>query len=174
MFLTWIHDSQPFNLLVTKTLHYWNSLISRNGDTVVFVGKWGDLTKNGGHKTYWTDISRKNENEKINLAIVRIKEEQDFVSNSLLRFIEVLNDINALDDSFYNKLKYGTTNQEEIIFIKNGFSVALAKIIVEKYKKFYSVNLSDCSYELNKDVIGEMKKDNVNGIIIYETRGNII
>lgn len=174
MFLTWIHDSQPFNILVTKTLHYWNSLISRNGDTVVFVGKWGDLTKNGGHKTYWTDISRKNENEKINLAIVRIKEEQDFVSNSLLKFIEVLNDINALDDSFYNKLKYGTTNQEEIIFIKNGFSVALAKIIVEKYKKFYSVNLSDCSYELNKDVIEEMKKDNINGIIIYETRGNII
>ena len=97
-----------------------------------------------------------------------------FVSNYLLKYIEVLNDVNAIEDNFYNKLKYGTTNQEEIVLIKNGFSVALAKIIVEKYKKFYKINFHDCSYELNEDVIDEMKKNKENGIIIYETRGNII
>lgn len=174
MFLSWIHESQPFNLLVSKTVKYWNSLEIQKKDTIVYVGKWGDLTKNGGHNKYWTDISTKNENEKINLAIVRIKEEQDFVSNYLLKYIEVLNDVNAIEDNFYNKLKYGTTNQEEIVLIKNGFSVALAKIIVEKYKKFYKINFHDCSYELNEDVIDEMKKNKENGIIIYETRGNII
>lgn len=160
--------------MVSKTVKYWNSLEIQKKDTIVYVGKWGDLTKNGGHNKYWTDISTKNENEKINLAIVRIKEEQDFVSNYLLKYIEVLNDVNAIEDNFYNKLKYGTTNQEEIVLIKNGFSVALAKIIVEKYKKFYKINFHDCSYELNEDVIDEMKKNKENGIIIYETRGNII
>ena len=67
-----------------------------------------------------------------------------------------------------------TPNQEEIVLIKNGFSVALAKIIVENYKKFYKINFHDCSYELNEDIIDEMKKNKENGIIIYETRGNII
>lgn len=47
---------------------------------------------NGGIKPevdikYWTDITEKDEYEKVNLAIVRLKEEYDFIDNELVKYI---------------------------------------------------------------------------------------
>ena len=74
MFLSWKIDGLPFNQTITYTVRHWRKVISDFRDTVVYVGKWGDLTR-GGVKPLWTDIRYKDQTQLINLAIVRIKEE---------------------------------------------------------------------------------------------------
>ena len=63
---------------LSSFMRYWKSLIKdKDKDKLVFVGRWGDTVRDGV-KPLWTDISKKTEEQLINLAIVRIKEEQDF------------------------------------------------------------------------------------------------
>jgi len=71
--------------------------------------------------------------EKINLAIVRIKEEEDFFDYVIFRFVEILNELEFLDKTFYELVKYGTTDHKVITLIKNGFSRGVAELLVNKY-----------------------------------------
>lgn len=171
-FLRWVIESQNLNRMIASTVSYWKSLVENHRDTVVYVGRWGDTAKDGVYKN-WTDVSVKNEKQLINLAIVRIKEEQDFVENTLMKFVEVLNDMGKLEDSFYLKIKYGTTNQKEIVLIKNGFSTTLAKLLCDEYAEYVSINETDNSYQITGDVIGAMERDDVNDIVVFEMKNNL-
>lgn len=171
-FLRWVVESQNLNRMIASTVSYWKSLVENHRDTVVYVGRWGDTAKDGVYKN-WTDVSVKNEKQLINLAIVRIKEEQDFVENTLMKFVEVLNDMGKLEDSFYLKIKYGTTNQKEIVLIKNGFSTTLAKLLCTEYAEYVSINETDNSYQITGDVIGAMERDDVNDIVVFEMKNNL-
>ena len=46
-------------------------------------------------------------------AIVRIKEEQDFIDNNLIKYVEVLYDLGLIEDKFYAQIKYGT--EEDLV-----------------------------------------------------------
>ena len=171
-FLKWMIEGQNLNRMIASTVGYWKNLVDNHGDVVVYVGRWGDLTKGGVFK-YWTDVSAKNGKQLINLAIVRIKEEQDFVENVLMKFFEVLNDMGKLEDSFYLKIKYGTTNQKEIVLIKNGFSTTLAKLLCDEYAEYVSVNETDNSYQIRNGLIDAMERNDVNDIVVFEMKNNL-
>lgn len=167
MFLNWRIKGASYSEMITSFLNYWNSLIDNKKDTIVYVGRWGDIVR-GGHQALWTDINYKNINEKINLAITRIKEEQDFLDNTIIKFIEVLNDLGLMDDSLYLKIKYGTDNFSIITLIKNGFSNTLAKLILDKYSRFANISVSDNIVEIQKEIYNEMEANNENKILINE------
>lgn len=124
MFLSWKLQSLPFNQMISHTITYWRRIISQNGDPIVYVGKWGTQTRDGGHRNLWTDIREKDQAQLINLAIVRVKEEQDFIDNTIMKFVEVLHDLELIEQNLYLTLKYGTANAVEIVLIKNGVSTA--------------------------------------------------
>ena len=102
MFLDWIMRSAPFNELIGRFLAYWGRLIRNKREALVFVGKWGDVTR-GGHRPLWIDLRQKSQTERVNLAIIKIKEEQDFVENIIVKFIEILNDSNLIEEDIYKK-----------------------------------------------------------------------
>ena len=98
-----------------------------NGESsIVYVGNWGDTTR-GGYQALWTDISQKNNYEKINLAIVRLKEEFDFIDNEIIKYIEILASLGLIEESLYLKIKYGTDNKEKIALLNCGISSPLIK-----------------------------------------------
>ena len=173
MFLSWKIDGKPYNQTVGYTVRYWRQLISSGEDTVVYVGKWGDLTR-GGYNPLWTDVRYKDQTQLINLAIVRIKEEQDFVDNTVIKFVEVLNDLNLVEQNLYLKIKYGTANDFEIVMIRNGFSLTLTKLLLEKYKNYIVFNIDNDTIELKDDLIDAMIDNSENQILIYEAETNII
>lgn len=166
-------SNDSYSQMISKTVAYWNSLIDNGGDTLVYVGRWGDTTKNGGFRNYWTDISKKNNSEKINLAIVRIKEEQDFIDNAIMKYVEVLCEMGLIENSLYLRLKYGTDVDNEIILIKNGISLSLATLIIDKYSKHITIDAFNDTVHFNGDIIGEMKQNKENEILIYEVQNNI-
>ena len=174
MFLNWRLKTYPYNIMVGKITSYWKSMISNNQDTLIYVGRWGDQKRNNGFRELWTDIKQKNNNQLINLSIVKIKEEQDFVENTLMKFVEVLNDLELLDASLYLNLKYGTDRDDEIILIRNGISLALTKLLIDKYKKFLKMDKSENIIYWEQDLIEEMKKNKENQILIYEAELNIL
>lgn len=172
MFLSWKIQSLPFNQMISRTLSYWRSVISKKEDPFVYVGKWGDLTR-GGYRKLWTDIRGKDQTQLINLAIVRIKEEQDFIDNTIMKFVEVLNDLEMIERTLYLTLKYGTSDPVEIVLIKNGVSLSLTQLLIEKYRDYISVDIKSDTIAFNPKLIEIMEHNNENQILVYEATTNV-
>lgn len=172
MFLNWRIKSASYREMVSSFLKYWNKLESENRDTDIYVGRWGDKTKDG-FRELWTDITKKTAKERVNLAIVRIKEEQDFLDNVFIKYIEVLNDLDLIDSDFYDQIKYGTKNKTKIVLMKNGLSLLATNLLVNDYKEYLTVDLEAGTVEIKPSIVQELEKNNENEILIFETKYNI-
>ncbi len=173
MFLNQKIASDTYVQMINKTIRYWNSLEENHQDTFVYVGKWGDSTRGAGFREFWTDISQKNHAEKVNMAIVRIKEEQDFIDNAIMKFVEVLYDVELIETSLYLRLKYGTDEPLQISLIKNGISLSLSKLLIEKYPGLVSIDIDSDTIEINTELVNAMNQNGENDILIYEAKNNI-
>lgn len=168
MFLDWRITNTSLNQMISSFMKYWKGLIANNNrDKVVFVGRWGDITR-GGVRTLWTDISNKSDEELINLAIVRIKEEQDFLDNVLIKYVEVLNDLKLLEEKLYLMIKYGTDDPQIITCSRNGISLSLAKLLLEKYHKFIHVDTENDTLSFEENIIEKMQEAGENEVMITE------
>jgi len=168
MFLDWRITNVSLNQMISSFMKYWKGLLSRNKDeTIIFVGRWGDMTREGA-KPLWTNISNKTDKELVNLAIVRIKEEQDFLDNVLIKYVEVLNDLGLIENRLYLFIKYGTDDKRAITCIKNGLNLTLAKILIEKYAEYIDVNIDDDTISLRDDIIEKMREAGENEVMICE------
>jgi len=88
MFLDWRMRNASYAEMINAFRRYWDN----PENSMAYVGRWGDLKREESWRESWTDIRTKNSKERTNLAIVRIKEEQDFLDNFILKFVEILND----------------------------------------------------------------------------------
>lgn len=142
--------------------------MGKNEENLVYVGKWGDETRYGYNK-FWTRINTKSKEQLINLAIVRLKEEYDFIDNELIKYIEVLFENNVLSTGFYELLKYGTNNQNEILLINFGFAFDLI-ILLRKYVKYINFNYNEKEVSINKNILKKMLINKENTILINELK----
>lgn len=167
MFLDWRINGVSYSQMVQSFLYYWKQKIDKGEDCLVYVGRWGDRSRDGKN-FFYVDIREKKEIERINLAIVRIKEEQDFVDNVLIKYIEVLNDLGFFDNSFYLKIKFGTDDERVITLVENGISLSLSKLIADKYPKYVKIDVNNSVAYLDKEILHEMEANNENPVLINE------
>lgn len=171
MFLDWKIKNATYKEMISCFVNYWEGLKSfKDKDPIIYVGsKWGEIVRNG-NRNLWVNLRNKNHLEIINLAIVKIKEEQDFLEHTIIKFIEVLNDMKLLDKSFYNKIKYGTDNINVIFLMEHGFSFYLSKELIDKYANYITINFDNDSYLISEDIIEKMNNDSINDILIFELK----
>lgn len=171
MFLDWRITNASLNYMINSFMKYWKSILLDNTkEKDIFVGnRWGDK-KREGYLELWTDISEKSESQLINLAIVRIKEEQDFLDNTIIKYIEVLHDMQLLDEDLYLKIKYGTSDNRIIVCLKNGISLSLSKLLVQKYLSYIIIDLNNDILKFREGVIEELEKKKENKIMIQELK----
>jgi hypothetical protein len=168
MFLDWRISNTSLNQMIASFVRYWKGILQDpSKENLVFVGRWGDVTRNG-IIPLWTDISNKSDYQLVNLAVVRIKEEQDFMDNSLMKFIEILNDMELIEESLYLQIKYGTDDKEIIACVRNGISLSLARLIVEDYKDYAYIDVENHNIMFKADIIDVMKQAKENEIMINE------
>ncbi|WP_252248166.1 DEAD/DEAH box helicase [Clostridium sp. ZBS20] len=167
MFLDWRIESAPYSKMVSYFVSYWNKIVIEDKDTSVYMGRWGEEAREGVKKL-WVDIKYKSSSEKVNLAVVRIKDEQDFLDNTILKYIEVLNDIKLIDEALYLKIKYGTDDKRKIILVKNGISLALSNLLIDNYMKYVKIDLVKNLVILQRDLIDKMFNNQENEIMISE------
>lgn len=175
LFLNQKIENESYSMMINKTVAYWNSLIKNKKDTLIYVGsRWGEKIRGFGHRKLWLDIKDKTSNsDKVNLAIVRIKEEQDFIDNAIMKYVEILKELNLIDKSLYLKLKYGTDNEKIIVLIRNGISLSLANLLIEQYSDFIEIDVIDNSFIIDKNIIDLMKINKENEILIFEITNNV-
>lgn len=164
MFLEWRMRNASYSEMIGRFLDYWG----RIDDPLVYVDKWGDTARPDSYMERWVDVSEKSGKQKVNLAIVRIKEEQDFLDNQIMKYVEVLNDMEILDDKFYTRLKYGTTDERKITMMKNGFSAGLASLILEKYIAYLTIDIQANTVDLKEAVVAAMSNNGENNINTFE------
>ena len=171
MLINWRIQGLTMDSMISNIVKYWNSLEGEKSEAV-YVGKWGDKTR-GGHREYWTDISTKNEYEKINLAIVRLKEEYDFIDNEIIKYIETLYSLELVEESIYLKIKYGTDDKAKITLLNCGISGVLSNLLQKKYTNLFEVDVENSTVLFSNDLVYQMKKNNENGVLISEVKMNV-
>ncbi len=168
MFLDWRLANEPFHLMIQSFFKYWKRIQANpHEESLVYAGRWGEECREG-YKPSWVDVRKKSDKQLINLAIVRIKEEQDFLDHSIMKFVEVLHDLNVLDEHFYLNIKYGTTDKTRILLIKNGYSLSLANLLCTRYVSHVAADTFKSVLQVNPMVIEEMINNRENDILIYE------
>ncbi|MBN1636634.1 MAG: DEAD/DEAH box helicase [Deltaproteobacteria bacterium] len=167
MFLSWREQGSSYRRMIASFLGYWDGIT----DPIVYVGsKWGEVKRNDGDMVAsYVDISEKSIAERVNIAIKKIKEEQDFVDNILLKYVEVLNDLALLDEDFYQRIKYGTNNPTIITLLKNGFSIELARLISSRrYAQYVDINTENDEVNVSKQIVEAMDAAEENKLLLFE------
>lgn len=172
MLLDWRLKHYSLKRMIRLTLRYWNKLVEEGATDHVFVGKWGDSTFGESVFENWVRISQKDDAERINLAIVHLKDEEDFFDNRIFKFVEVLNGVGALEASFYKRIKYGTDDELRIKLIRDGFSRGLADLMLANYAEMVRMG-SDGEVHVDSRVVRQMVIDEVSDLMIFEAKMSI-
>lgn len=168
MFLGWRASGDPLKVMIARYLKYWGH---RNGDLIWVGPKWGEVKRfSTEHANEYVRHSAKSRGALVNLAIVRIKAEFDFLDYSLMKYLEVLFSLNMVEETFYLKLKYGTADRVMITLLRNGMSFELANLVNESYLQHVNVDVQGNTVDVSSDMIYAMESDGVNDVLIFECR----
>lgn len=168
--IEWRTNNKSYSEMIGLLVGYWRELFKKDNRARIYVGRWGDEKWYGSKVPRYTKIIGKNKSQLINLAIVRIKDEQDFIDNKLMKFVEVLHDLNLIDLNYYTQIKYGTDNENVICLVKNGLSLSSAILLVNKYYQHLQIDIASSTVKYDADLLEELEKENENRILIYEIR----
>lgn len=165
LFLGWRADNEPYKRMIAHFLSYWAQL----GEELVYVGSsWGDETYGDGFRKLYVRMRTKSRAERVNLAVAKVKEEQDFVDFNLMRYIEILNSLELIEEHLYSRLKYGTADAYLICLLKNGCSPELARLVRDLYPDHVSVNLQENTLVVYASLSVTMAANDENDILVYE------
>lgn len=169
MFLDWNIEKYTLPMMIRRFIDYWEGL---EDETLVYVAGWGDTAKDGGFNKVFTRMMEKTLSEKINLAIVRIKEEEDFFDYVVFRFVEILNELELIDENFYKLCKYGTVKPEIILLIKNGFTRGFSQLMHDNYTDLIEFSEND-KVNVSPEIHQRLFDDGVGFMQRYEAVLNI-
>ena len=171
MFLSWRTDGAPMKLMIGRYLKYWKE---QQSDWIWVGSRWGDEKKSPAERVKaYVRRSKKARPALVNLAIVRIKAELDFLDYNLMKYLEISFALGLVEESFYLKLKYGTDDRFVITMLRNGMSFELAKLVAESYRQYVAVDTGANTVELLPGLIDALTTDTVNDILLFEVRGLI-
>ena len=106
MFVNWRSQGAPYPVMINRFLSYWKRRVA-DGEALIYIGpKWGEEVRGEGHQRLYVNMREKNEVQMVNLAIAKIKEEQEFIDFNILKYLEILKELELVDDNFYDQVKY--------------------------------------------------------------------
>ena len=170
MMFEWRVKNKSYAEMISLFVGYWHQLYKKDRNVMVYVGKWGDIKRPGSNAARYTKFVGKTRTQVVNLAIVRIKEEQDFIDNTLIKYVEVLHDLDLIEDRFYAQIKYGTDDERTICLIKNGLSLSSAMLLIKKYGDHLQIDIPASTVVYGENLVAEMIKAEENQIQIYEVQ----
>ncbi len=136
---------------IAGEIQYFKSCIER-GENYLYIGKsYGEEPhfndEIGKGQNVYVNLSKKSSAELANIAIIKQKIEDDFVSYKIRMFIQLMYDYQVLSKEEYYSILYGTTNPKKIFLVKTGLTINL---------------------------INRLEKDRQLDNILFDANGNII
>lgn len=111
--------------VVSLVTHYESKAASSNYMQYFGPSYGEEALEDGERSTLYVNLTTKSEAELVNLAIVKLKMEDDFVSFKLNKFIVMLYDYNLITKEEYHLFIYGTTDENKIALSKYGLNIGL-------------------------------------------------
>lgn len=126
-------------------------------DPYMFMGSsYGETSRpdDEDRKQLYVDLRQKDEKEMLNLAIVKLKIEDDFLSYKFNKFVELLHDYELISDEEYNFTTYGTEDKFEIKLVKQGLPIHLVSKLTNDQQlanlRFDENNIVHCNEDFIK------------------------
>ena len=102
----------------------------KKGPIIFYIGsQYGEITDGISNSKVFINKIGKTEDELINIAIAKIKIEDDFISFSLNNFINMMYEYKIINEETYNKYIFGSTDEKEIKLHKSGIPSFLIAIL---------------------------------------------
>lgn len=132
---------------ISYTVGYFHSIKLTDSGREFYIGvSYGEIAKKNITGAYgsnaYIDLSKKTDKELVNLALVKIKTESDFVSYRLNEYVNVLHDLNLITDDEYNLHIYGTNKKSNAEFARIGISGPLINKL-ERDKQLDNISITE-------------------------------
>lgn len=114
---------------IAREVAYFQRRIAE-GDCLMYIGEsYGErayvTTGREAYHNVYIDLSGKSSRQLANIAIVKQKIEEDFVSFKLRMFFQLMLDYSILSEDEYYEIFYGTTDRKKIYLVKTGLTINL-------------------------------------------------
>ncbi|WP_319410165.1 DEAD/DEAH box helicase [uncultured Desulfosarcina sp.] len=125
-----IVQKKALNENINSLVRYFRERVKSSDSMMYFGLSYGEEPRETGaypktSENAYVDLSQKSDHELVNLAIVKLKMEDDFVGFKLNKFIVMLFDYDLISVAEYNRYIYGTTDERKIQLTKYGLSVSM-------------------------------------------------
>ena len=160
---------------IKNQYRYFKSIQYNNEKNEFYIGKsYGEIAKitddykNNFNKVY-IKLDTKTDKELLNLAIVKLKIEDDFINYKINGFLQAMLKMEFISQEEYNEIVYGTNDKKKLNLMKKGLTYNLINkfendnqienlsfdqynnIIINKKIKEYRYTLDDfLKFEINK------------------------
>jgi len=81
--------------------------------------------------THFIDLRRKTNEDLVNISVIKIKMEEDFISFKLNKFFQLMLDYRLITQEEYNLLVYGTNDEFKLDMVKLGLSLNIINKLIE-------------------------------------------
>lgn len=160
----WRKKNYSISQCVEILYAYWKKLSDIDKEYVYVGRSFGEIKRNDDDRIpLYVNLNNKLRKEIINLAIVRVKEENDYIDYYLFKYIDLLYKVKLIDKQEYNLIHYGTNDESQIFFQRDGLSRELSKLLAQDYFE-YIVNV-DNIYLIDKKILNVFDE---NEILKYE------
>ena len=125
-----IAQKKALNENINSQVQYFKERAQSDDSKLYFGLSYGEEPRETGaypnaSENAYVDLANKTEKELVNLAVVKLKMEDDFVGFKLNKFIVMLFDYDLISVAEYNRYIYGTTDERKIQLTKYGLSVSM-------------------------------------------------
>ena len=116
---------------INSIVKYFYSIKDKKSGREFYIGpSYGEVAKDTGNantsgRLVYLNLSNKSQKELVNLALVKLKIESDFVSYTLNQYVSLLEELELITEDEYNKFIYGTSTKRNTEFTKLGLSGSL-------------------------------------------------
>lgn len=115
---------------ISHMVGYFNLIKNKDSGRRFYIGaSYGEIarteTDSGYSKNVFLDLSQKTNKELVNIALVKIKIESDFVSFTLNEHVNILFELGLISENEYDLHIYGTINKSNSEYVKLGLSGSL-------------------------------------------------
>lgn len=157
-------QKQSLKQNISMTLHYFKEK-ANSLDPYLFIGKsYGEeirysniYNSNKFKDTVYVNLRGKSDEILVNLSIVKLKIEEDFVSFKLNKLIVFLYDFDLISKKDYYNYVYGTDNEELIKLAKLGLGLNIVNKLLED-KQFGNLTVDENGNLVSNSIFDEYIK----------------
>lgn len=147
---------------INTMVRHFNKMVESNEakNHVIYIGRsYGEVNKNGYsspnyQENVYINLKEMTPIQRTNIAIIKLKIEEDMVSYKLNKFIDMALEYEIISEIEYNYLTYGLTDPEQLKLIKQGFPLnILNKLCNDNQIKnitFNELNIPIGNFELKE------------------------